>query len=289
MAGTDHSRPATLGSLDQLLTGFAGCEVVDLTVTLAEHLPAAWPTHMPFQRKVYNWFTSRREGQVQPVHSLTGPYQTAWMVLDEHCGTHVDAPAHFIPPPDSGLPFANEFGTQTADTIDLRRLTGPAAVIDVTALSGQGEGGVSPEISPGQIERWEADHGTLEPDDIVLFRSDWDNRYRPMPEGSGYVLDPFVMQRGPGWPTPGVPALQLLLDRGVTTIGLDGVSVGSSHDGPTAHRFGLGRGMLFIELLANLRSLPPRGAFFVCLPLKIEGGTAAPARAIALVPRSSGM
>jgi kynurenine formamidase len=109
-----------------------------------------------------------------------------------------------------------------------------------------------------------------------------------MPEGSGYVLDPFVMHRGPGWPTPGIPALQLLLDRGVGTIGLDGVSVGSSHDGPTAHRFGLGRGMLFIELLADLRRLPPRGAFFVCLPLKIEGGTAAPARAIALVPRSSG-
>jgi kynurenine formamidase len=45
--------------------------------------------------------------------------------------------------------------------------------------------------------------------------------------------------------------------------------------------------MLFIELLANLRLLPARGAFFVCLPLKIEGSSAGPARAIALVPRAS--
>jgi kynurenine formamidase len=288
MSSTDEGeRPVSIEPLDQIVAGLAGSELVDLTVTLAEDLPAAWPTHMPFQRKVYNWFATRREGQIQPVHSLTGPYQTAWMVLDEHCGTHVDAPAHFIPPPGSGLPFAGEFGTHTVETIDLRRLTGPAAMIDVTELSGQGEGGVSPEISPEQIERWEAANGRLQPGDIALFRSDWDDRYRRTPDGSSYVLDPFLLQRGPGWPTPGVPALQLLLDRGVSTIGLDGVSVGSSHDGPTAHRFGLGRGMLFIELLANLRLLPPRGAFFVCLPLKIEGGTAAPCRAIALVPRAT--
>ena len=269
-----------------LTVAFASSDVIDLTVTLAEHLPAAWPTHMPFQRKVYNWFTSRREGQIQPVHGFRGPYQTAWMVLDEHCGTHVDAPAHFIPPPGLDLPFAGEFGAQTVETIDLRRLTGPAVVIDVTDLSGQGDGGVSPEIDPERIEQWEAEHGPLQPDEIVLFRSDWDERYLSMPEGSSYVLDPFLLQQGPGWPTPGVAVLQLLLDRGVSTIGLDGVSVGSSHEGPTAHQFGLGRGMLFIELLANLRRLPPRGAFFICLPLKIEGGTAAPARAIALVPRT---
>lgn len=287
---THPDRPgndALPAALDRLLSGLADSDLIDLSVTLAEHLPAAWPTHMPFQRKVYNWFASRSEGQIQPVHGFRGPYQTAWLVLDEHAGTHVDAPAHFIPPPDSGLPFANEFGTQTGEKIDLRRLVGPAAVIDVTELSGQGEGGVSPEIAPSHIEAWEAAHGQLQAGEIVLFRSDWDERYQSMPDGSSYVHDPFQMHQGPGWPTPGVDALQLLLDRGVTTIGLDGVSVGSSHDGPVAHRYGLGRGMLFIELLANLRLLPPRGAFFVCLPLKIEGSSAGPARAIALVPRSS--
>ena len=275
----------TLPALDAMLAAVRDSELIDLTVTLAEELPAHWPTHMPFQRKVYNWYASRREGQIQPIHGFRGPYHTAWLVLDEHCGTHVDAPAHFVPPPDSGLPFAGEMHRQTVDRIDVRRLIGPAAVVDATELTGQGEGGVSPEIMPALIERWEAEHGRLEPGEIVLFRTDWDDRYLRMPDGNGYVLDPFLLQRGPGWPTPDIPALQLLLDRGVTTVGLDGVSVGASHNGPPPHQFGLSRGMLYLELLANLRRLPPRGALFIFLPLKIQGGSAGPGRAIALVPK----
>jgi kynurenine formamidase len=262
-----------------------GGEVVDLTVTLAEHLPSAWPTHVPFQRKIFNWYAPQ-EGQIQPIHALRGPYQTAWLTLDEHCGTHFDAPTHFIPPPDSGLPHASDLGLQTGDTIALDRLMGPAAVIDATELTGQGANGVSPEITPDLIQRWETDHGQLQPGEIVLFRSDWDDFYRPMPQGSAYVFDPFVLAKGPGWPTPGIPALQHLLDRGIRTIGLDGTSVGASHDGAPPHQFGLGRGMLYIELLANLRRLPPRGAYFIFLPIKIGGSTGGPGRAIALLPAS---
>ncbi|MGI8643062.1 MAG: cyclase family protein, partial [Thermomicrobiales bacterium] len=167
----------------------------------------------------------------------------------------------------------------------LDRLMGPAVVIDVSELSGTGDNGVSPEITPDMIEKWEADHGKLQASEVVLFRSDWDDRYLPMPAGSGFVLDPFLLKTAPGWPTPGIPALQLLIDRGVMTIGLDGASVGSSHDGGPPHVFGLGRGMLYVELLANLRQLPPRGAFFMFLPIKIGGSTGGPGRAIALVPK----
>ena len=283
MTATDAG---TQTGLQGLLSAVQGGELIDLTVTLAEHLPAHWPTHVPFQRKVYNWYASRQEGQIQPIHGFRGPYQTAWLTLDEHCGTHFDAPTHFIPPPDSGLPHASDLGVQTGDTIELGRLMGPAAVVDASELTGQGEGGVSPEITPDLIRRWEQEHGELQSGDIVLFRTDWDDRYRPMPEGSAFALDPFLLQKGPGWPTPGIPALQLLLDRGVQTVGLDGTSVGASHDGAPPHQFGLGRGMLYVELLANLRRLPPRGSFFIFLPIKIGGSTGGPGRAIALVPRS---
>jgi len=274
--------------LDALVSALSAFEVVDLTVTLAEHLPGAWPTHMPFQRKVYNWYASGAAGQIQPIHGFRGPYQTAFLTLDEHCGTHIDAPAHFIPPPGSGLPVAGEMGLVTGEKLDLAKMMGPAVVIDVTELSGQGEGGVSPEILPEHVERWEAQHGRLQPEDIVLFRSDWDDRYVPFPEGNGYVFDSFVMHQGSGWPTPGIPCLQLLLDRGITTLGLDGVSVGAAHAGVPPHQFGLGHGMMYVELLANLRKLPPRGAYFVFLPLKVEGSSAGPGRAIGLVPRNNG-
>jgi kynurenine formamidase len=274
--------------LDALLSAIGAFEVVDLTVTLAEHLPGAWPTHMPFQRKVYNWYAGGATGQIQPIHGFRGPYQTAFLTLDEHCGTHIDAPAHFIPPPESGLPAEGEMGLVTGEQLDLAKMMGPAAVIDVTELSGQGEDGVSPEILPEHVERWEAANGRLRSEDIVLFRSDWDDRYVPFPEGNGYVFDSFVMHQGSGWPTPGIPCLQLLLDRGITTLGLDGVSVGAAHAGVPPHQFGLGRGMMYVELLANLRKLPPRGAYFIFLPIKVEGSSAGPGRAIGLVPRNSG-
>lgn len=270
---------------ETLLAAVQGSELIDLTVTLAEHLPGSWPTHVPFQRKVFNWYAAR-EGQIQPIHALRGPYQTAWLAIDEHCGTHFDAPTHFIPPPDSGLPHASELGLETGDKVALNRLIGPAAVIDATELSSQGEGGVSPEITVDLVQRWEATHGDLQPGEIVLFRTDWDDRYQPLPAGSSYVFESFVLGKGSGWPTPGIPLLQHLLDRGVRTIGLDGVSVGAAHDGAPPHQFGLGRGMLYIELLSNLRQLPPRGALFMFLPIKVQGSTGGPGRAIALVPRT---
>lgn len=272
------------GELGNLLAVLTKYTVVDLTVTLAERLPAAWPTHMPFQRKIFNWYANQPNGP-QPLLGSRGPYQTAWLTLDEHCGTHIDAPSHFIPPPGSGLPHAAEIGSVTLEQLSLASMMGPAAVIDVTALRGTAGGGVSPEITPEHITRWEAEHGELMPGEIVLFRSDWDDRYVEMPEGSGYVFDSFVAKQGDGWPTPGIPALELLLDRRVITIGLDGPSVGSAHDGAPPHQYGLSRGMMYIELLANLKALPARGAYFIFLPIKIEGGSAGPGRAIALVPK----
>lgn len=275
------AQPAGLGAL---LTALNGYEVVDLTVTLAENLPAAWPTHVPFQRKIFNYYAPQPD-QIQPLYSSRGPYYTAFLTLDEHCGTHIDAPAHFIPPPGSGIPHAADVGLITLEQLSLNAMMGPAAVMDVTAINDTTGGGVSPEITPEHITAWEAEHGELTPGEIVLFRSDWDERYVPYPEGNGYCFDSFIMKQGSGWPTPGIPALELLLDRGIKTVGVDGVSVGSAHDGAPPHQFGLGRGMYYLELLANLKALPPRGAYFIFLPIKIGGGSAGPGRAIALVPR----
>jgi kynurenine formamidase len=274
--------PAQLGDLLAILADY---DVVDLTVPLAENLPGAWPTHMPFQRKVYNWYAND-PNHPQPVSGFRGPYQTAFLTLDEHCGTHIDAPSHFIPPPDSGLPNAGAIGTVSLEQLSLAKMMGPAAVIDVTALNDITGGGVSPEITPEHITAWEAEHGELMPGEIVLFRADWDKRYLPLPEGNGYVFDSLILQKGAGWPTPGIPALELLLDREVVTIGLDGVSVGAAHNGVPPHVYGLGRGMMYVELLANLKALPPRGGYFIFLPIKIQGGSAGPGRAIGLIPKT---
>jgi kynurenine formamidase len=44
-------------------------------------------------------------------------------------------------------------------------------------------------------------------------------------------------------------------------------------------------GTVFVECLTGLERIPPRGAWFCFLPIKIEGGTGAPGRAVAILAK----
>lgn len=260
-----------------------GHRIVDLTLMLAEELPAAWATHMPYQQKTFNYFAAR-DDQVSPLKSETGPYQTRWLLIDEHTGTHIDAPAHFIPEPDSGLPHAGPAGTITVEQIPLERLVGPAAVIDIPDDLPGAAPGVSPVITDRHILRWEDQNGPLQAGDIVLFRTGWDRHYVSGPAGRAYSHGPLVTRTDPGWPAPDVGAMQVIIDRGVRCVGTDGASMGSADNGAPVHQLGLAAGVVFIEALGALDQLPVRGATFCFAPLKVARGTGAPGRAFAWVP-----
>lgn len=261
-----------------------GYEVVDLSLLLAEDLPCHWATHQPFQHKTYNWFENRRD-PAGSSYSRYGPYATRWVAIDEHTGTHIDAPCHFIPPPGSGLPDAGPAGSLSVDAVPLHQVMGPAAVVDAPAPpDGAGEPGVSPLVEPGVITDWEQQHGRLAAGDVVLLRTGWDRHYHRGEPGSAYVHDVVVTGRRPGWPAPSVATMQLLLDRGVACVGIDAPSMGPADDARPVHVLGLGRGAVYVECLTALDRLPPRGAWFCFLPLKLEGGTGSPGRAIALLP-----
>jgi kynurenine formamidase len=51
------------------------------------------------------------------------------------------------------------------------------------------------------------------------------------------------------------------------------------------HRVAAAADVPGLENLAGLDGLPATGAFVIALPMKIEGGSGGPLRAIALVPR----
>jgi isatin hydrolase len=264
-----------------------GYEVVDLSLLIAEDLPCYWATHLPFQHKTWNWYRDepRPAGNV---YSRSGPYATRWMAIDEHTATHVDAPSHFIPPPDSGLPHAGAAGATSVEQVPLTQLMGPAAVVDAGALVGTiEEGGISPVIEPELITDWEAANGPIRPGDIVLFRTGWDARYQRGAAGAEYVHDVVVTGRQPGWPAPDVPAMEVLLERGVRCVGIDTPTMGPAQGGQAVHVCALGEGAVFIECLTGLHRLPARGAWFCFLPIKVEGGTGAPGRAVAWVPVSA--
>jgi isatin hydrolase len=261
----------------------AAHRLVDLSLTVAEDLPCSWPTHMPFQHKTYSWFADRPRTAGALRDRTGGGYQTRWLLIDEHTGTHFDAPSHFVPPPDSDLPGASQMGTVTGDETHLEQLIGPAAVIDATDLCDTGELGVSPRIGADRVLAFEREHGRLQPGDVVLLHGGWDRHYRPGPDGEAYTEAPLSGQ-GPGWPSPDAALVELLAERGVRGLGTDGASIGACDDGRPAHVAGLERGMLYVECLCRLGDLPPRGATFVFLPVKVRGATGGPGRAVAFVP-----
>ena len=256
--------------------------VVDLSVTLSERLPCVWPGHMRYAHKNWNWFDEVEEPTGGSAISAA-PYQTNFIIIDEHCGTHFDAPTHFIPPEDSGLPWASPLGYEDGDKVPLEDLMGPAVVVDLRFLAGEGGPGVSPFITADHIRDWEEEHGEIQAGEVVLLWTGWDKYYVEGEEGLKYTSGSLVTGDFPGWPAPDPGAAIYLHERGVKTLGIDAPSIGSAHEGVPVHQEGLSRGLRYIELLTRLDELPTRGAYFMFLPIKVAESSGGPGRAVALL------
>lgn len=256
---------------------------IDLSLPISEKYPR-YPSQMPFQHKIANWFhETGLPGQ------STGPasYYSGWWTIDEHTGTHCDPPSHWVPPSNANLSRSSPFGDIVVDRLGVAEMQGPACVIDVSSIVGTTPNGVSPVAELRHVEEWESQHGRLRPGDVVLLRADWDKRYLQGTEGSSWAKDVVDRKTG-GWPAPAPDMVVALHERGVKLLGTDGVSIGASEDGDPAHIAGLSRGMIYVEALANLAALPPRGAYFVFLPLKVVDASGGPGRAVAFLPATNG-
>ena len=254
----------------QLVDLIRGARIVDLSVTTGENLPCSPPGGQRMAQFMMNWYAWP-----------AGPFLEYIQVHDDHTGTHIDAPAHFTPHLDTGLPHATEFGSVTIEQLTLDQLMGPAVVVDVRSLiAGQPPGEktrlrASPVIGKAFLANWEAANGAFQAGEIVLFRTGWsDEYYVPYPEGFGYDRS---------HPAPGGDAIEHLHKRGIRHIGIDARGIGLLQDDNSPHWAALGRGMVATENLTNLGELPVRGAFFIFLPHKFLGATGGLGRAIALI------
>ncbi|HXH83625.1 MAG TPA: cyclase family protein [Candidatus Tectomicrobia bacterium] len=262
-------------------------EVVDLTVLVSEQLPAHWPTHAPFQRWTFNWFKPIKGPYGDNLSQSVFPYYGQRYVIDEHTGTQMDCPAHFIPPEDSGMPFAGPMGKVTCDKVSPAQWMGPAAVIDVRSILDQAPNGKSPIITPQMVRDWEARNGALRPGDIVVFYSGYSDRYyKPFPDGNRLAFEPLILQNKPGWPAPSPETMEYLNSRSIKHVGSDGPSMGPVEGGQATHVAGLKHGMTWDELLTNVGRLPARGAFYVSLPTKIVDGSGATTRVVGIKARN---
>jgi arylformamidase len=204
--------------------------IYDISVPISESLPV-WPGDPEIHI-------------TQPMHLARGDMATvSRLEMGAHTGTHVDAPAHFIP------------GGLSVDALDLSVLVGPALVIhapEAHALTAQ------------VLERLNIPPGTSR----VLFRTRNSDRWArgEYPFFEDYVA--FTMD-GAAW----------LVERGIRLVGIDYLSVAPFDDPVPTHQTLLRAGIIVVEGL-DLSSVAAGAYQLVCLPLKIAGAEGAPARAI---------
>ena len=191
--------------------------------------------------------------------------------MPEHGGTHLDAPFHFS---ESGL---------TTERIPLEQLVAPAVVIDVTASAAANR---DYRATRDDVLRFEKANGPIARGTIVLLRTGWSRHW---PNAKAYLGDDTPGDASKlSFPSFSEDAARLLVDeRAAAAIGVDTASIdyGRSTDF-MVHRVAAAKNVPGLENLTNLDRLPPRGALVVALPMKIEGGSGAPLRAIAFVPKS---
>ena len=231
-----------------LLNTLRKARVVDLSHALEEHMPH-FPTHSKF---FHNLWGSYWHGGLSLSYLL---------VMHEHNGTHVDAPAHFI---SEAKPEAH----LTIDQLPVACLIGRGVHLDCRTSK------ETDYVSSQQIIDWESRHGGIAQGDIVLFDFGWSTRWALRPREGPYVEQ---------WPGVSMEAAEYLISKSVAAIGVDTLSP----DPPEAlraspiHPVVLEKHVLIIENLANLGELPDF-FLFLALPLKIRAGSGSPIRAVAL-------
>jgi arylformamidase len=203
---------------------------VDVTVPLVPGRVPLYPgdTDLVVRREQH-----RAEGAAANVSSLT---------CSLHCGTHVDAPVHFL----DGRPGLEAVAVET--------LIGPVWVADATGVDG--------DIDDAALE-------TLRiPEEAgrVLFKTSnsalWD---------APTFVEEFV--------AVAPDAAGTLARRGLLLVGIDYLSIAPYQDPAPTHETFLAAGVTILETL-DLRAVEPGWWTLTCLPLRIPGADGAPARAV---------
>ncbi len=184
--------------------------------------------------------------------------------LNEHTGTHIDAPLHFSADGNS------------VDAIPVENLVAPLCVIDIRARAAENP---DAQVTPDDIKAWIAANGDIPPNACVAMNSGW---------AAHVATDRFRNADGDGvmhFPGFHVEAAKMLMEEtGATSMAVDTLSLdhGPSKDFVT-HYAWLPSGRFGIENLANLDRVPAAGATLVIGAPKHRGGSGGPARIFALV------
>lgn len=222
----------------------------DLTHELHPDFPTFFGTQQFWMDQKFNWAEHK--------------FNLFELRVNEHTGTHMDAPLHF-----------SENGMSVAE-IPVESLVVPLAVVDIRAKAAES---ADAQVTPDDLKAWMSANGPLPKGCCVAMNSGWDahvgtEKFRNV-DAEGKVMH---------FPGFHLEAAQMLIEDGnavgiaVDTLSLD---FGMSPDFAT-HYGWLPTGRWGIECIANLGALPAAGATLVVGAPKHRGGTGGPSRVLAI-------
>lgn len=185
------------------------------------------------------------------------------LTVNEHTGTHLDAPLHF-----------SKDG-QAVNEIPVANLVVPLAIVDIREKAAAS---ADAEVTPDDIKAWIAANGPLPDRCCVAMNSGWDrhagsDKFRNVGDDKKMHFPGFHIE-----------ATKMLMEEStavgmaVDTLSLD---FGQSGDFVT-HYAWLPSNRWGLECIANLDALPAKGATLVVGAPKHRGGSGGPCRVIAL-------
>jgi kynurenine formamidase len=222
-------------------------EVIDLSRPIHTKMPV-----FPAISKTYLGVYLGHKDTLRPGNISS---QTNILVMCDHAGTHIDSPIHFNPE-----------GT-SIDKMPVDSMVGNAVMQDYS-FKKTGESITASEVEEN-LKKISVDPGDLK---FILFKTG---------AGEYYDTDEYLSK----YLEVRADAVEWMLDRGILVFGVDASTVDHAKDRAT-HMVMRKRVCYHIENLANLDKLPRDRIFtFICNPLLMLNSSAAPFRALALVPK----
>lgn len=240
--------------IDTVLKTLGGMRMVDLAPKLERGIPR-WPTHphLTIDKAV--------------THDHDGYYCQAIMMA-EHTGAHVDAPAHMLP----------DRMDRTIDTFRADHLFAAAVLYDFSDRNLKPGELVTAEMLEAQEKK--SGHKVGE-GEIAIVNYGWMKRYwRTDAQAQWYVLNAPGMSED---------ACEFFRARKVRAVATDTVAAetavvdGVAQANPGHMKSWLPHDILIIEMLTNLEQLSLR-SLFLAMPLNIDEGSGSPIRPVGFCP-----
>ncbi|SEO66242.1 Kynurenine formamidase [Aquisalimonas asiatica] len=230
-----------------------GKKVIDLSLTVEDNMPSHKLFQSPFHIKHLDHDSTKSMGLGVPEDRMT--FQTNFIGMLDHVGTHVDAFLHVNP------------DGAAIDEMPLEMFMGSAVCLDMRHIPDLGD------IDAAEMEKAEKAAGVKVDGHIVLLCTGLHERHYPNQDVC--------------WKNPGltVDATHWLAERGSKLHGVEGPSTDKPTDNLFAqHRACRDLGVSHYEWLINLDQLVGQGEFdFFGVPIKFKGGSGSPVRAFALL------